>query len=70
MEAMKTVVLPDGKQVPALGMGTWMMGENPACRTREIAALQHDIDLGISRRRWPTRSNAPRSSGQACPHPS
>ena len=47
MEAMKTVVLPDGKQVPALGMGTWMMGENPACRTREIAALQHGIDLGM-----------------------
>lgn len=47
MEAIKTVVLPDGKPAPALGMGTWMMGENPACRSREIAALQHGIDLGM-----------------------
>jgi diketogulonate reductase-like aldo/keto reductase len=38
---------PSGQSVPALGMGTWMMGENPKLRSAEIAALQLGIDLGM-----------------------
>ena len=34
---MKTVTLPAGEQVPALGQGTWHMGENRARRAEEIA---------------------------------
>jgi len=45
---MRTVALPDGKRVPALGQGTWRMGENKTARTREIAALRLGIDLGMS----------------------
>ena len=36
---MKTVVLPDGERVPALGQGTWNMGDDRAKRSAEIAAL-------------------------------
>lgn len=44
---MKIVTLPSGEAVPALGMGTWMQGEQAARRQDEIAALQHGIDLGL-----------------------
>lgn len=43
---MKAVTLPCGETVPALGMGSWRMGENPALRAQEIATLQLGLDLG------------------------
>lgn len=45
---MKTVRLPSGEAVPALGMGTWRMGEAPALRAQEIATLQLGLELGCS----------------------
>ena len=45
---MKTVLLPSGEAVPALGMGTWRMGEDAALRAKEIATLQLGLDLGCS----------------------
>lgn len=45
---MKTVTLPSGEQVPALGQGTWFIGDDPATRAEEIATLQRGIDLGAS----------------------
>ncbi|SDG70447.1 aldo/keto reductase [Propionivibrio dicarboxylicus] len=45
---MKHVSLPAGELVPALGMGTWMIGESRARRAEEIATLQHGIDLGMT----------------------
>lgn len=33
--------------MPALGMGTWHMGEDPARRAREVRALQLGLDLGM-----------------------
>jgi diketogulonate reductase-like aldo/keto reductase len=45
---MKTVLLPSGESVPALGQGTWMMGENADTRSEEIAALREGIDLGLT----------------------
>lgn len=45
---MKHVSLPAGESVPALGMGTWMIGESRARRAEEIATLQHGIDLGMT----------------------
>ena len=45
---MKTVELPDGKQVPALGQGTWRMGENKNAHADEVAALRLGIDLGMT----------------------
>ena len=45
---MRTVTLPDGKHVPALGQGTWRMGESKSARAREVAALRLGIELGMS----------------------
>ena len=45
---MKTVTLPSGEKVPALGQGTWNMGDKHATRAEEIAALQLGMDLGLT----------------------
>jgi len=45
---MKQIRFPDGTQVPALGQGTWQMGEDPTKRADELAALQQGIDLGLT----------------------
>jgi len=43
-----TVALPDGTRVPALGLGTWTMGERGGRATSEIAALTTALDLGLA----------------------
>ena len=45
---MKTVQLSDGKTVPALGQGTWAMGEKSKSHRDEVAALRLGIDLGMT----------------------
>jgi len=45
---MKTVQLPDGERVPALGQGTWGMGETKRAHADEVAALRLGIDLGMT----------------------
>ena len=40
--------LPDGTAIPALGQGTWHMGESRAAREREVAALRLGLDLGMT----------------------
>lgn len=45
---MKTVTFPNGESVPALGQGTWMMGEQRSRRHAEIAALRAGVDLGMT----------------------
>ncbi|MFK3770145.1 aldo/keto reductase [Pseudomonas putida] len=37
-----------GCNVPTIGQGTWYMGEDPARRADEVAALQQGIDLGMN----------------------
>ncbi|WP_420996441.1 aldo/keto reductase [Cupriavidus sp. 30B13] len=44
---MRTVNLPGGEAVPALGMGTWNMGEKPAARAEELATLRLGLELGL-----------------------
>jgi aldehyde reductase len=46
--AMKTVTLPSGEAVPALGMGTWQMAGDRGRRAEEIAALRLGLDLGLA----------------------
>ena len=41
------VTLPDGTRVPALGLGTWRMGERARHAAEEIAALEMGLDLGM-----------------------
>ena len=45
---MTLVRLPDGAEIPALGQGTWHMGERGADRKREAAALRLGLDLGLT----------------------
>jgi diketogulonate reductase-like aldo/keto reductase len=45
---MKTVILPGGETVPALGQGTWNIGDSRATRAQEIATLQRGMDLGLT----------------------
>lgn len=45
---MKTVTLPSGEQVPALGLGTWQMGDSQAKRAEELATLRLGLDLGLT----------------------
>jgi diketogulonate reductase-like aldo/keto reductase len=45
---MRTVRLPDGEGVPALGQGTWNMGERSNSAETEEAALRLGIGLGMT----------------------
>ena len=45
---MQTVLFPDGTPIPALGQGTWRMGERKTAHKDEVAALRLGIDLGMT----------------------
>jgi diketogulonate reductase-like aldo/keto reductase len=45
---MRTVRLPDGTEVPALGLGTWHMGERARDAKDEAAAIRLGIELGVT----------------------
>ncbi len=45
---MKTITLPSGETVPALGQGTWNIGDSAATRAEEITALRLGFDLGLT----------------------
>ena len=43
---MQVVTLPDGETVPALGLGTWRMGESARSRASEIDAVRLALQMG------------------------
>jgi diketogulonate reductase-like aldo/keto reductase len=45
---IKTVKLPSGENVPAMGFGTWHIGDDPASRAEEITTIRLALDLGIT----------------------
>ena len=45
---MRTVALPGGETVPALGQGTWYMGERRGEAAKEADALRLGVDLGMT----------------------
>jgi len=45
---LPTVTLPGGERVPALGQGTWHMGEDRRRIADEAAAVRLGIDLGMT----------------------
>ena len=47
-ERIRTIELPGGERVPAFGMGTWNMGDDPALRREELAALRFGLDSGLT----------------------
>jgi diketogulonate reductase-like aldo/keto reductase len=48
MQPLPKVTFRDGTDVPALGLGTWTMGERPRRAAQEIAALTVGFDLGMT----------------------
>ena len=45
---MQTITLKSGNVVPAIGLGTWHMGEQARAAKDEIKALQLGLDLGMT----------------------
>ncbi|WP_027712149.1 aldo/keto reductase [Dickeya chrysanthemi] len=45
---IKQVKFPSGETVPAIGQGTWFMGESAQRKGSEVRALQAGIDLGMT----------------------
>ncbi|HEY2573377.1 MAG TPA: aldo/keto reductase [Verrucomicrobiaceae bacterium] len=45
---MKTIRFSDGAVVPAIGQGTWKMGQGERNRDAEVAALRRGIELGLT----------------------
>jgi diketogulonate reductase-like aldo/keto reductase len=45
---MPVVKFPDGASVPALGFGTWRMGESTRRRAAEVGAVKLALDLGMT----------------------
>lgn len=45
---MKTARLPSGERVPALGIGTWRMGDKRSERAEELATLRLALDSGVT----------------------
>ena len=45
---LPTVTLPSGERVPALGQGTWHMGETRRRMEEEAAAVKLGIELGMT----------------------
>lgn len=43
----KQVIFTQQVRLPAIGQGTWYMGENTSRRRDEVAALQAGLDLGL-----------------------
>ncbi|MBN9079362.1 MAG: oxidoreductase [Rhizobiales bacterium 65-79] len=48
MAEIRMIGLPSGERVPALGQGTWRMGEDRHRHADEVAALKLGIDLGMT----------------------
>jgi diketogulonate reductase-like aldo/keto reductase len=44
----RMITFPDGTSVPALGQGTWNMGDSSSTRDSEIDALRTGLDLGLT----------------------
>ncbi len=47
-DAIPTVTLPGGGEIPSLGFGTWMMGEERSAAKAEVDAVRLALDLGMT----------------------
>lgn len=45
---VKQILFSDSKQLPAIGQGTWYMGEKSSQHVDEVNALRAGIDLGLT----------------------
>lgn len=46
--SVKTVAFSGSRSIPAIGQGTWYMGEKASLRKTEVDALRAGIDLGLT----------------------
>jgi diketogulonate reductase-like aldo/keto reductase len=46
--SIRTIRLPSGERIPALGQGTWRMGERRAQRAEELRTLRLGLELGLT----------------------
>ncbi len=46
--SMRSITLPSGDVIPALGQGTWCLGDDERRRAAEIRALRQGLDLGMT----------------------
>ncbi|MDI3439273.1 aldo/keto reductase [Erwinia sp. V90_4] len=44
----RIVTFADGTPLPAIGQGTWYMGESPDLHRQEVSALQAGLDCGLT----------------------
>lgn len=44
----RTILLPDGTALPAIGQGTWNMGEKQSSQQEEVRALRSGIEQGMT----------------------
>ena len=44
---MRSVTLPSGNKMPAMGLGTWRMGEHRDRFEREVAVIRSALELGV-----------------------
>ena len=42
------LTLPSGRDIPALGIGTWNMGESHAEEAQEVASIRKAVELGMT----------------------
>ncbi len=47
-DEIPTLTLPSGKNIPALGIGTWNMGERQTSEAEEIASICKAVELGMT----------------------
>src|SRR4051812_8088941 len=45
---MRTITLQDGTAVPALGLGTWTMADDPRRASEAFASLRAGLDVGMT----------------------
>jgi diketogulonate reductase-like aldo/keto reductase len=48
MDTARSVPLPSGEKIAALGQGTWHFAENPARWAEEVASIRLGIDMGMT----------------------
>jgi diketogulonate reductase-like aldo/keto reductase len=48
MHPGRSIPLPSGEKIAALGQGTWHFAESPAGRAEEVASIRLGIDLGMT----------------------
>ena len=52
------VTFPSGEERPALGLGTWRMGEDAGQRAAEVRALRLALDIGCTATAAPNACSA------------